>query len=236
MENFDAKNYRDNLAKDLKEVRKDDPVTARELLEKRRPSSGYQAAKKIHDHEKSREKIEKQYEKMDFSLDSLEILSPEEAIDAMKGAYHFRENWKREEFANYLAKKSYSVGNKVILFPMDMTMVVKKSSPTGYSESTKIASGLSMVIKYNGRLIVPEGKSKYFPSILIPENQTKKTFDFDPIIEHAEFQDTKLKITYPRVYLTDTIGDKTKHEFYLKDLNFGKGVENPFFRVSEKKD
>jgi hypothetical protein len=57
MENFNAKEYRDNLAKDLKEIRKTDPEKAQEILEEAQQTEEYQEAKRTH-HE-NRENKEK---------------------------------------------------------------------------------------------------------------------------------------------------------------------------------
>ncbi len=57
MENFNAKEYRDNLAKDLKEIRKTDPEKAQETLEEAQQTEEYQEAKRAH-HE-NRENKEK---------------------------------------------------------------------------------------------------------------------------------------------------------------------------------
>lgn len=56
MENFNAKNYRDNLAKDLKEIRKTDPEKAQEVLSEAQQTEEYQEAKRIH--QESRENKE----------------------------------------------------------------------------------------------------------------------------------------------------------------------------------
>lgn len=53
MENFNAKEYRDNLAKDLKEIRKTDPEKAQEVLAEAQETEEYQEAKRIHLENKS---------------------------------------------------------------------------------------------------------------------------------------------------------------------------------------
>lgn len=61
MENFNAKNYRDNLAKDLKDIRKDNPEKAQEFLREVQETEEYQEAKLIHQENKgqkeSKEKL-----------------------------------------------------------------------------------------------------------------------------------------------------------------------------------
>lgn len=57
MENFNHKEYRDNLAKDLKETRKTDPQKAADLLESEKNTEKYQSARTAHLEEKDLQKI-----------------------------------------------------------------------------------------------------------------------------------------------------------------------------------
>ena len=47
-ENFDTKNYRDNLAKDLKDIRENDPEKAQQVLEEEQKTIRYQESNTIH--------------------------------------------------------------------------------------------------------------------------------------------------------------------------------------------
>ncbi len=47
MENFDKMGYRDNLAKDLKDIRKDDPEMAQTVLHEEQQTSRYKTAEKF---------------------------------------------------------------------------------------------------------------------------------------------------------------------------------------------
>lgn len=55
MENFNAKEYRDNLAKDLKDIRKDNPEKAQEILASAKNTEEYQEAKKMHQENRDQE-------------------------------------------------------------------------------------------------------------------------------------------------------------------------------------
>lgn len=52
MENFNAKEYRNNLAKDLKEIRKTNPENAQDILKEAQKTNEYQETKKTHQEEK----------------------------------------------------------------------------------------------------------------------------------------------------------------------------------------
>lgn len=50
--NFNHKEYRDNLAKDLKDIRKNDPEKAQEILQQESSTIRYQEAKEVHNEER----------------------------------------------------------------------------------------------------------------------------------------------------------------------------------------
>lgn len=56
MENFYAKTYRDNLAKELNEIHKTNPEQARDVLEESKKTKEYQEAKKLHQDSNKEEK------------------------------------------------------------------------------------------------------------------------------------------------------------------------------------
>lgn len=81
MENFDSKRYRDNLAKDLKEIRKADPEKAHEILTKAQETEQYQEAKRIHqeslENKKRNQEIAKSFVYYNYYPDEKDFFSPE---------------------------------------------------------------------------------------------------------------------------------------------------------------
>lgn len=59
MENFNAKEYRDNLAKDLKEIRKTDTEKAHYFLDEARQTQEYREGNKIHKEAREKELLER---------------------------------------------------------------------------------------------------------------------------------------------------------------------------------
>lgn len=59
MENFNAKEYRDNLAKDLKEIRKTDSKKAHVFLDEAQQTQEYREANKIHKEVREKESLER---------------------------------------------------------------------------------------------------------------------------------------------------------------------------------
>lgn len=58
MENFNAKEYRDNLAKDLKEIRKTDPEKAQQVLNEKQQTTLYKKAETIQKEDRKEKEIE----------------------------------------------------------------------------------------------------------------------------------------------------------------------------------
>lgn len=93
MENFNPKEYRDNLAKDLKDTRKTDTEKAQEVLSEAQETEGYQEAKKIHQ-ENRKEMREKEFEK-EFGITIVDLkkegglnkIDPEKWLTLLKSGY-----------------------------------------------------------------------------------------------------------------------------------------------------
>ena len=64
-EDFNSQEYRDNLAKDLKEIKKTDPKKAQEVLEGEKNTKEYKVAKIAHDDFHEQVKIQDSFERMD---------------------------------------------------------------------------------------------------------------------------------------------------------------------------
>lgn len=81
MENFNAKEYRDNLAKDLKEIRKTDPEKAQKVLESDKQTIRYQEAKRVYD--KERKILQEPY------LDKIAVKNSNEKVQSLE-----KEKWE----------------------------------------------------------------------------------------------------------------------------------------------
>ena len=143
MENFNAKEYRDNLAKDLKDIRKTDSEKAQEILSEAQETDEYKEAKKIHQENKLEQKELKEFEEK-LKAEFLERVPKIQLKSEPLSKYEKEIIKLPKEVQEYLDSKNNGKGDFVEI------------EITGKSENT--GQGMSY---YNGFKITSNGKSVY---------------------------------------------------------------------------
>lgn len=137
MEKFNkSKNYRDNLANDLRKARKEDPVKAQKILEQERQSIRYQESESIHDAE-HRKLIQEQFqirkEILTLEQQKQEIENKKQTLfEKIKGVFDKKkesEQLQLNERMDYLAENFYPKWN----FSIKMSPVIQKPSDFDWS-------------------------------------------------------------------------------------------------------
>ncbi len=133
MENFDSKKYRDSLASDLKEIRKDNPEMAQKILKEERGSIRYDLA----ENEMPSAKYEELSKFQARVKDSIrEVFFEQNGFDIKKSDYLERGN-----FSSVLTRGKDLLGDNFLdkCFSYDEKVLLSQEIASGYRSEKKLA-------------------------------------------------------------------------------------------------
>jgi len=153
MENFNPKTYRDNLAKDLKEIRKTDPEKAQVVLNEEKETGEYQESLQLHNDKKALEKSNLNELLKELSLSKIE--TPVDAIDLKslvlnnEDVFEFVINKYKKQYPN-----SFHEEKTVEKVDKEIASLIKKELSESEQQAPK------------GWLNLGSSKTKYFMEII----------------------------------------------------------------------
>ncbi len=157
MENFNTKKYRDNLAEDLRNVRKNDPEKAQQILNEEQQTIRYKEADLAHDKE-NRKPLQDEYKVKQELEKNLEIFNEwEKEFDSFLQQINSLPEDQKEEFIT-IKKNTLTHQLQVVkLIPWELYLELSRTSkelrrtaedlPQGYREKA-----LDLISKYSTEL------------------------------------------------------------------------------------
>lgn len=119
MENFNHKNYRDNLAKDLQDIRKDDPEKAQEILDEEQQTTRYSEAEESHSTERKKsQEISSDYSNNPNIENSIQELE-EKKSDILKNQQEKLQTLTSEQIIQFTGDMNYFWKDKLKDWSLD---------------------------------------------------------------------------------------------------------------------